>query len=29
MWEALGQEYFNRLIKSMPQRVKVVIKAKG
>jgi hypothetical protein len=28
-WEALGQEYFNKLIESMPQRIQAVIKANG
>jgi hypothetical protein len=28
-WEALGQEYFDRLIESMPRRLKAVIEANG
>jgi hypothetical protein len=28
-WEALGQEHFDRLIESMPRRVKAVIEANG
>jgi transposase len=28
-WEALGQEYFDKLIKSTPRRIQAVIKAKG
>jgi hypothetical protein len=28
-WEGLGQEYFNKLIKSMLQRIQAVIKVKG
>jgi hypothetical protein len=28
-WEALGQEYFDKLIESMPRRIQAVIKAKG
>jgi hypothetical protein len=28
-WEALGQEYFDKLIESMPRRIQAVIEAKG
>jgi uncharacterized protein YukE len=28
-WEGLGQEYFDKLIESMPRRIQAVIEAKG